>query len=131
MNVALRSYSPESRAWATACSIDAPTSAVPSMRSPITRRVRNSMETTHRTAGTSRPCNERHRGFAGPDHTGRRSVESFHEHLRVPAALLVLFPASGRQIVGRALGEAAFGLKIRERLRRERKQLAQTRFARP
>jgi len=44
--------------------------------------------------------------------------------------LLVFFAARGRQIVGRALGETTLGLKICERLRREREQFAQARFAR-
>lgn len=44
--------------------------------------------------------------------------------------MFVFFAARGRQIVGRAFAEAALGLKISERLRRERKQFAQTHFAR-
>ena len=44
--------------------------------------------------------------------------------------MLVFFAAGGRQIVGRAFTEAALGLKIRERLRRERDEFAQIHFAR-
>ena len=60
-----------------------------------------------------------------------RSIELLHQHLRVAAALLVFLAARGRQIVRRAFGEAALGLKISERLRRERQQLAQAQLARP
>jgi hypothetical protein len=48
-----------------------------------------------------------------------------HKHFGISSALLVFFAARGRQIVGRAFAEAAFGLKISERLRREREQFIQ------
>src|SRR5271154_5732499 len=53
-----------------------------------------------------------------------------HEHLGISSALLVFFAARGRQIVGRAFAEAAFGLKISERLGGEREQFGEVQFLR-
>ena len=58
-------------------------------------------------------------------------IELLHQHLGMPAALLVLLPARRRQVVRRAFDKAAFGLKIREGLGRERQQFLQAQFARP
>ena len=52
------------------------------------------------------------------------------QHLGVAAALVVFLTARGREIVGLAFAEAAFGLKVSKRLRRERDQFAQAELAR-
>jgi outer membrane protein assembly factor BamB len=58
--------------------------------------------------GCSRPCSP-----PCPD-----PLQLLDEHLRAPAARVVLRPARGWQVVGRALGEASLRLEVVESLRR-------------
>src|SRR5262245_53495485 len=56
--------------------------------------------------------------------------ELLHEDFGIAAALIVSLTARRRQHVWSPFDEAALGLKIRERLCRERQQLAQPQFSR-
>src|SRR5512147_2930073 len=66
---------------------------------------------------------------AGVDREIGQLFQLLNEHLRVQAALVVLLAAGGRKVIGSAFEEAAFGLEIGERLRRERDQLVEAHFA--
>src|ERR1700722_4994477 len=59
------------------------------------------------------------------------SLELFHQHLGVPAALFVLLPPCRREIVRGAFQKPPFGLKIGKGLRRERQEFPKTQFTRP
>src|SRR6185437_12358994 len=60
----------------------------------------------------------------------QRSLQFFHQHLRLAAALLVFFATRQGQIVGGAFDETAFRLEVGERLGREREQFVEAEFAR-
>src|SRR5262245_20398412 len=60
-----------------------------------------------------------------------RVRQCFYEYLGVAAALLVLLPAQGRQVIWRAFGEVSLRLKVREGLGRDRQQLFQAELTGP
>src|ERR1039458_5602012 len=57
-------------------------------------------------------------------------LELLDEHLGVTAALVVFLPAGGRQVIGSALGKAAFALEIGEGLRGQREEFVETHITR-
>src|ERR1039458_9105940 len=57
-------------------------------------------------------------------------LELLDEHLGVAAALIVFLPAGGRQVIGSALGKAAFALEIGEGLRGQREEFVETHITR-
>src|ERR1035437_7416959 len=61
---------------------------------------------------------------------GSRLGQLLYKHFGISSALVIFLATRGRQIVRRAFGKTAFGLKISERLRREREQFDQAHFAR-
>ena len=57
-------------------------------------------------------------------------LQLLNQHLRVAPALIVFFAPRGRQVVRRTFGKTAFGLKVCERLGRERDEFVQADVAR-
>src|SRR5262245_59156946 len=60
----------------------------------------------------------------------RMRLQLLREDPRASSALVVALPARGRQVVGRALGEARLGREEVERLRGQRDQAGEAGFAR-